>query len=175
MKENFKNKRQRACAKKADGAVDVAKVRQKVESKRRGEGRCPPGFTLRLWRGGAAEKTHSVLPHAEPLMKPEEKGSGEVSWSVYGAYIRAAGGPVVFIINAFLFLSTTGSIAFSNWWLSHWIKQGSGASAAEVRLPFYAVELSPRIGSAPPLPRRRKRSARSNRRLLRDVWSAAAN
>lgn len=102
VKENFKNKHRRASAKKADGGMDVAKVRQKVESRRR-----------------------------EPLMKPEEKGSGDVSWSVYGAYIKAAGGPVIFIINAFLFLSTTGSIAFSNWWLSHWIKQGSGASAAE--------------------------------------------
>lgn len=61
-------------------------------------------------------------------MKAEEKGSGAVAWSVYGAYITAAGGPVVFITNTFLFLATTGSIAFSNWWLSHWIKQGSGVS-----------------------------------------------
>uniref|UniRef100_A0A665W9R8 Uncharacterized protein n=1 Tax=Echeneis naucrates TaxID=173247 RepID=A0A665W9R8_ECHNA len=60
------------------------------------------------------------------LMKAEEKGSGAVSWSVYGAYIKAAGGPIIFIINIFFFLSTTGSIAFSNWWLSHWIRQGSG-------------------------------------------------
>lgn len=66
--------------------------------------------------------------YVEQLMKAEEKGSGEVNWSVYGAYIRAAGGPIVFIINIFLFLSTTGSIAFSNWWLSHWIRQGSGVS-----------------------------------------------
>uniref|UniRef100_A0A8C9Z642 ATP-binding cassette sub-family C member 5 n=1 Tax=Sander lucioperca TaxID=283035 RepID=A0A8C9Z642_SANLU len=58
--------------------------------------------------------------------KPEEKGSGAVAWSVYGAYIKAAGGPIIFIINIFLFLSTTGSIAFSNWWLSYWIKQGKG-------------------------------------------------
>uniref|UniRef100_A0A8C6K9F3 ATP-binding cassette sub-family C member 5 n=1 Tax=Nothobranchius furzeri TaxID=105023 RepID=A0A8C6K9F3_NOTFU len=56
----------------------------------------------------------------------EEKGSGAVAWPVYGAYIKAAGGPVVFIINALFFLFTTGSIAFSNWWLSHWIRQGSG-------------------------------------------------
>lgn len=125
--------------------MDVAKVRQKVESRRRGEGRRPP-----LCTGGDVEKTHSVLPHAEPLMKPEEKGSGDVSWSVYGAYIKAAGGPVVFIINAFLFLSTTGSIAFSNWWLSHWIKQGSGAGAAEVCLLF--TPLSYRRLSAPSSP-----------------------
>uniref|UniRef100_A0AAX7SY33 Uncharacterized protein n=1 Tax=Astatotilapia calliptera TaxID=8154 RepID=A0AAX7SY33_ASTCA len=58
----------------------------------------------------------------------EEKGSGSVPWSVYGAYIKAAGGPVVFVINIFFFVSTTGSLAFSNWWLSHWIRQGSGVS-----------------------------------------------
>uniref|UniRef100_A0A8C5GXQ5 Uncharacterized protein n=1 Tax=Gouania willdenowi TaxID=441366 RepID=A0A8C5GXQ5_GOUWI len=60
------------------------------------------------------------------LMKAEEKGSGAVAWSVYGAYIKAAGGHGVFVLNIILFLSTTGSIAFSNWWLSHWIGQGSG-------------------------------------------------
>ncbi|XP_075959051.1 ATP-binding cassette sub-family C member 5 isoform X1 [Anarhichas minor] len=98
VKENLKNKRQRADAEKADGAVDVvAMVRPKVES-----------------------------TNGERLMKAEEKGSGAVAWSVYGAYIKAAGGRIVFIINIFLFLSTTGSIAFSNWWLSYWIRQGSG-------------------------------------------------
>lgn len=61
-------------------------------------------------------------------MKAEEKGSGAVAWSVYGAYIKAAGGPIVFLINVIFFLSTTGSIAFSNWWLSYWIRQGSGVS-----------------------------------------------
>lgn len=67
-------------------------------------------------------------------MKAEEKGSGAVAWSVYGAYIKAAGGPIVFIINVFFFLSTTGSIAFSNWWLSYWIRQGSGVSLETVLL-----------------------------------------
>uniref|UniRef100_A0A3B3XGY0 ATP-binding cassette sub-family C member 5 n=1 Tax=Poecilia mexicana TaxID=48701 RepID=A0A3B3XGY0_9TELE len=67
-----------------------------------------------------------VRPGPQRLMKAEEKGSGAVAWSVYGAYIKAAGGPLVFIINIVFFLSTTGSIAFSNWWLSHWIRQGSG-------------------------------------------------
>uniref|UniRef100_A0AAY4DL30 ATP-binding cassette sub-family C member 5 n=1 Tax=Denticeps clupeoides TaxID=299321 RepID=A0AAY4DL30_9TELE len=64
-----------------------------------------------------------------PLMQVEEKGSGGVSWSVYGAYIKAAGGPLAFLLNMLLFFGTTGSVAFSNWWLSHWIKQGSGNSS----------------------------------------------
>lgn len=72
--------------------------------------------------------------YLEQLMKAEEKGSGAVSWSVYGAYIKAAGGPVVFIINIFFFLSTTGCIAFCNWWLSHWIRQGSGVSSERILL-----------------------------------------
>lgn len=61
-------------------------------------------------------------------MKAEEKGAGAVAWAVYAAYIKAAGGPMIFIFNILFFLSTTGSIAFSNWWLSHWIGQGSGVS-----------------------------------------------
>ncbi|KAL2077492.1 hypothetical protein ACEWY4_026996 [Coilia grayii] len=60
------------------------------------------------------------------LMQAEEKGSGAVSWAVYKAYIKAAGGPLALILNLLLFIGTTGSIAFSNWWLSHWIRQGSG-------------------------------------------------
>ncbi|XP_018549671.1 ATP-binding cassette sub-family C member 5 isoform X1 [Lates calcarifer] len=96
VKENLKNKQQRAGAHTVSG-VDVAQVRPKVEIK-----------------------------EGEQLMKAEEKGSGAVAWSVYSAYIKAAGGPIVFIINTFLFLSTTGSVAFSNWWLSYWIRQGSG-------------------------------------------------
>ncbi|KAF3838661.1 hypothetical protein F7725_010429 [Dissostichus mawsoni] len=90
-------KNKREGAVKPDSVVDVAKAVPKAESKK---GEC--------------------------LMKAEEKGSGAVAWSVYAAYIKAAGGPIVFIINVFLFLSTTGTIAFSNWWLSHWIGQGSG-------------------------------------------------
>ncbi|XP_029296884.1 multidrug resistance-associated protein 5 [Cottoperca gobio] len=90
-------KNKQAGAEKADSAADVAKVGPKAESKK---GAC--------------------------LMKAEEKGSGAVAWSVYGAYIKAAGGSIVFIINVFLFLATTGCIAFSNWWLSYWITQASG-------------------------------------------------
>lgn len=77
------------------------------------------------------------------LMKAEEKGCGGVAWSVYGTYIKAAGGPVIFIINILFFLSTTGSIAFSNWWLSYWIRQGSGVSCECAA----AAALCTRLGS----------------------------
>ncbi|XP_076005263.1 ATP-binding cassette sub-family C member 5 [Genypterus blacodes] len=74
----------------------------------------------------ASERPKVEKKTGDQLMTAEEKGSGSVAWSVYGAYIKAAGGPAAFIINILFFLSTTGSIAFCNWWLSYWIGQGSG-------------------------------------------------
>ncbi|XP_061690972.1 ATP-binding cassette sub-family C member 5 isoform X1 [Syngnathoides biaculeatus] len=96
VRENYKNKQHQITAVKLCHVEEIANVQQKQLSKK------------------------------EQLMKAEEKGSGAVSWAVYATYIRAAGGPVIFILNAVFFLSTTGSVAFSNWWLSHWIKQGCG-------------------------------------------------
>uniref|UniRef100_A0A672S2T1 ATP-binding cassette sub-family C member 5 n=1 Tax=Sinocyclocheilus grahami TaxID=75366 RepID=A0A672S2T1_SINGR len=85
------------------------------------------------------QEVHNFLPNKSKLvrkkyavyqlMQAEEKGSGAVAWPVYTAYIKAAGGPLAFVVNILLFLFTTGSIAFSNWWLSHWIRQGSGNSS----------------------------------------------
>ncbi|KAE8625593.1 hypothetical protein XENTR_v10006329 [Xenopus tropicalis] len=60
------------------------------------------------------------------LMEPEEKGCGSVPCPIYWVYIKAAGGALFCVLNAVLFIFTTGSMAFSNWWLSYWIKQGSG-------------------------------------------------
>ncbi|XP_063314810.1 MIT domain-containing protein 1 isoform X2 [Pelobates fuscus] len=60
------------------------------------------------------------------LMQAEEKGDGSVPWSIYRVYIKAAGGSILFTANAVLFILTTGSLAFCNWWLSYWINQGNG-------------------------------------------------
>ncbi|XP_018418340.1 PREDICTED: multidrug resistance-associated protein 5-like [Nanorana parkeri] len=69
---------------------------------------------------------HNNEEENQGLMQAEEKGDGSVPWEVYEVYIKAAGGVLVIIMNAMLFVLTTGSAAFSNWWLSYWIKQGSG-------------------------------------------------
>lgn len=80
-----------------------------------------------------------ICYYIDQLMQAEEKGHGAVTWAVYATYIKAAGGPLAFIINILLFLLTTGSIAFSNWWLSHWIKQGSGVSGASAGSLMLAI------------------------------------
>ncbi|XP_077338862.1 ATP-binding cassette sub-family C member 5-like isoform X2 [Lithobates pipiens] len=69
---------------------------------------------------------HNNEEENQGLMQAEEKGDGSVPWAVYGVYLKAAGGVLVVTINAILFILTTGSAAFSNWWLSYWIRQGSG-------------------------------------------------
>ncbi|XP_073215273.1 ATP-binding cassette sub-family C member 5 isoform X2 [Lepidochelys kempii] len=77
-------------------------------------------------KAGSVKKEKVVKKEEGQLMQLEEKGKGSVPWSVYGTYIQAAGGPVAFLIIMALFVLNVGSMAFSNWWLSYWIKQGSG-------------------------------------------------
>lgn len=67
-------------------------------------------------------------------MQVEEKGQGSVPWSVYWVYIQAAGGPLAFLVIMVLFVLNVGSTAFSTWWLSYWIKQGSGVRYSSPRL-----------------------------------------
>uniref|UniRef100_A0A8C2H2A2 ATP-binding cassette sub-family C member 5 n=1 Tax=Cyprinus carpio TaxID=7962 RepID=A0A8C2H2A2_CYPCA len=100
-------------------------VRKNVKNKQRAEEESSPQ-SLHV---SPAAKPHTESKKGDQLMQAEEKGSGAVAWQVYTTYIKAAGGPLAFIVNILLFLFTTGSIAFSNWWLSHWIRQGSGNSS----------------------------------------------
>uniref|UniRef100_A0A8C7V1F5 Uncharacterized protein n=1 Tax=Oncorhynchus mykiss TaxID=8022 RepID=A0A8C7V1F5_ONCMY len=102
----------------------------------------PPQLSLKSpdlrWRNRKVRLDHQ-------LMKAEEKGSDAVVWDVYKAFIKAAGGPCAFIINLFLF--TTGYIAFSNWWLSYWIRQGSGNKTNETvaALANDSMRLNPHV------------------------------
>uniref|UniRef100_A0A671K8I4 ATP-binding cassette sub-family C member 5 n=1 Tax=Sinocyclocheilus anshuiensis TaxID=1608454 RepID=A0A671K8I4_9TELE len=100
-------------------------VRKNLKNKQRAVEESSP----RSLHVSPAAKTHTESKKGDQLMQAEEKGSGAVDWQVYTTYIKAAGGPLAFIVNILLFLFTTGSIAFSNWWLSHWIGQGSGNSS----------------------------------------------
>ncbi|XP_006869866.1 PREDICTED: multidrug resistance-associated protein 5-like isoform X2 [Chrysochloris asiatica] len=75
---------------------------------------------------GSVKKEKAVKPEEGQLVQAEEKGQGSVPWSVYGVYIQAAGGPLAFLVIMSLFMLNVGSTAFSTWWLSYWIKQGSG-------------------------------------------------
>ncbi|XP_073777922.1 ATP-binding cassette sub-family C member 5 [Danio rerio] len=100
-------------------------VRKNLKNKEKAEKESSPQ-TLHV---SNPPKPDTESKKTDQLMQAEEKGSGAVAWPVYAAYIKAAGGPLAFIVTILLFLFTTGSIAFSNWWLSYWIRQGSGNSS----------------------------------------------
>ncbi|XP_048836747.1 multidrug resistance-associated protein 5 isoform X1 [Brienomyrus brachyistius] len=77
-------------------------------------------------KAGSVKKDTPVNKDSGQLMQVEERGRGSVPWSVYRVYMTAAGGPLVCLLILALFMVNVGSTAFSNWWLSYWIKQGSG-------------------------------------------------
>uniref|UniRef100_A0A8C7WET3 ATP-binding cassette sub-family C member 5 n=1 Tax=Oncorhynchus mykiss TaxID=8022 RepID=A0A8C7WET3_ONCMY len=77
-------------------------------------------------KSGSVKKDKPVSKDNGQLMQVEERGRGSVPWSVYGVYIQASGGALAFLLILALFVLNVGSTAFSNWWLSYWIKQGSG-------------------------------------------------
>uniref|UniRef100_A0A4W5KZE0 ATP-binding cassette sub-family C member 5 n=1 Tax=Hucho hucho TaxID=62062 RepID=A0A4W5KZE0_9TELE len=77
-------------------------------------------------KSGSVKKDKPVSKDNGQLMQVEERARGSVPWSVYGVYIQASGGALAFLLILALFVLNVGSTAFSNWWLSYWIKQGSG-------------------------------------------------
>ncbi|MBN3298523.1 MRP5 protein, partial [Amia calva] len=82
--------------------------------------------TEKAAKAGSVKKDKPVNKDNGQLMQVEEKGKGSVPWSVYRAYIQASGGPLAFLLIIVLFVLNVGSTTFNNWWLSYWIKQGSG-------------------------------------------------
>ncbi|XP_062997328.1 ATP-binding cassette sub-family C member 12-like isoform X2 [Elgaria multicarinata webbii] len=67
---------------------------------------------------------------ANQLVQKEEKQEGAVTWKTYHAYIKASGGFLLWFFIVLLFVLMIGCSAFSNWWLSFWLKQGSGANCS---------------------------------------------
>ncbi|KPP69636.1 multidrug resistance-associated protein 5-like [Scleropages formosus] len=77
-------------------------------------------------KAGSVKKEKPANKNNDQLMQVEERGRGSVPWEVYRVYIQASGGPLLALLILTLFVLNVGSTAFSNWWLSYWIKQGSG-------------------------------------------------
>ncbi|XP_051579787.1 ATP-binding cassette sub-family C member 5-like isoform X1 [Myxocyprinus asiaticus] len=87
---------------------------------------------LETKKAGSVKKEKSANQNEGQLMQVEERGKGSVPWAVYKVYIQALGGLPVFLLILALFVLNVGSTAFSNWWLSYWIKQGSGNTTVQV-------------------------------------------
>ncbi|XP_067406340.1 ATP-binding cassette sub-family C member 12-like [Emydura macquarii macquarii] len=64
------------------------------------------------------------------LIQKEEKQEGSVTWKTHHTYIKASGGFILSSFVVLLFVLMVGSSAFSNWWLSVWLEQGSGRNCS---------------------------------------------
>ncbi|XP_077376249.1 ATP-binding cassette sub-family C member 12 isoform X2 [Festucalex cinctus] len=74
-------------------------------------------------------RTISVVD-GDQLVSKELTTEGAVSWRIYGQYCKAAGGYIVTLLVFLNVVLMIGFTAFSNWWLSYWLKQGSGVQSA---------------------------------------------
>ncbi|XP_051873220.1 ATP-binding cassette sub-family C member 5-like isoform X2 [Pristis pectinata] len=88
-------------------------------------------------QSGSVKKERNANKATDQLGQSEDKGKGSLPWSVYGVYIQAAGGPLAFFFVMVLFVMNVGSVAFNNWWLSYWIKAGSGNMSVTVENKTY--------------------------------------
>ncbi|KAG7468310.1 hypothetical protein MATL_G00141590 [Megalops atlanticus] len=69
---------------------------------------------------------HSTKDSKDQLVKQESSQEGSVTWKTYHQYCKAAGGYILLLLIALMFILLVGTTAFSNWWLSFWLEQGSG-------------------------------------------------
>ncbi|XP_066569810.1 ATP-binding cassette sub-family C member 12 isoform X2 [Amia ocellicauda] len=73
--------------------------------------------------------THGKRGSKDQLVLTELMQEGSVSCKAYHHYVKAAGGYFLALFVALVFIGVLGVSAFSNWWLSFWLEQGSGNSS----------------------------------------------
>ncbi|XP_061450655.1 ATP-binding cassette sub-family C member 12-like [Rhineura floridana] len=92
-----------------------------------------PAFDMAVEINQEPKEDHKVGRDGAPanqLVQEEEKQEGSVTWKTYHAYIKASGGFILWFFIVFLFVLMISCSAFSNWWLSFWLEQGSGANCS---------------------------------------------
>ncbi|XP_037076068.1 multidrug resistance-associated protein 5-like isoform X2 [Pollicipes pollicipes] len=77
-------------------------------------------------------KSGSPAAAGAQLIAAEKLEAGAISGRTYKAYMQAGGGYVMVALVMVVFIVNVGSAAFSSWWLSHWLNQGSGNTTIRV-------------------------------------------
>uniref|UniRef100_A0A4W5JS13 ABC transmembrane type-1 domain-containing protein n=1 Tax=Hucho hucho TaxID=62062 RepID=A0A4W5JS13_9TELE len=78
--------------------------------------------------GGSQSVSHDVNESKDQLVTQEGSQEGSVTWRTYHQYCKAAGGYILLSLIIIIFICLVGTTAFSNWWLSYWLEQGSGTA-----------------------------------------------
>uniref|UniRef100_A0A8K9WUA4 ATP-binding cassette, sub-family C (CFTR/MRP), member 12 n=1 Tax=Oncorhynchus mykiss TaxID=8022 RepID=A0A8K9WUA4_ONCMY len=72
--------------------------------------------------------TGKISQSKDQLVTQEGSQEGSVAWRTYHQYCKAAGGYILLSLIIIIFICLVGTTAFSNWWLSYWLEQGSGTA-----------------------------------------------
>ncbi|XP_064100115.1 ATP-binding cassette sub-family C member 5-like isoform X4 [Macrobrachium nipponense] len=84
------------------------------------------------------KKDQSKVPGQ--LIADEKMEKGDIPLAIYHIYIKAAGGYIVSTLVILTFVLNVGSTAFSSWWLSLWLSEGSGNTSVTVGNETYISE-----------------------------------
>ncbi|KAF5904416.1 multidrug resistance-associated protein 9, partial [Clarias magur] len=76
----------------------------------------------------SAPETKETKEGEDQLVSKEMSQEGSVTFRTYHNYCQAAGGYILLFFIMLFFILLVGATAFSNWWLSFWLSQGSGNS-----------------------------------------------
>lgn len=73
--------------------------------------------------GSNARKNDVESGKGSSLVKAEGKEAGAVTWGTYLTYFSAAGGPCQLLATAFLLVSGTVMVVFTQFWITEWASQ----------------------------------------------------
>ncbi|XP_045564000.1 ATP-binding cassette sub-family C member 12 isoform X4 [Salmo salar] len=123
---------QERTAEKKPTQPDAPDTKEKDLDEHKGTGIENPAFDMSDENpdesGGSQSVSHDVNVSKDQLVTQEGSQEGSVTWRTYHQYCKATGGYMLLSLIIIAFICLVGTTAFSNWWLSYWLEQGSGTA-----------------------------------------------
>ncbi|KAM9493789.1 ATP-binding cassette sub-family C member 12 [Clarias gariepinus] len=94
----------------------------------------------------SAAETEETKEGEDQLVSKEMSQEGSVTFRTYHNYCQAAGGYFLLFFIMLFFILLVAATAFSNWWLSYWLSQGSGLNTTNTTSDVGDISLNPDLG-----------------------------
>nr|XP_046204790.1 ATP-binding cassette sub-family C member 12-like [Oncorhynchus gorbuscha] len=132
MINNFQTEHSQEQPEEQPTQPDPVDTKEKNLDDHKGKGLENPAFDMSDEKpdesGGSRSVSHDVRESKDQLVTQEGSQEGSVAWRTYHQYCKAAGGYILLSLIIIIFICLVGTTAFSNWWLSYWLEQGSGTA-----------------------------------------------
>ncbi|XP_036439968.1 multidrug resistance-associated protein 9 [Colossoma macropomum] len=117
--------------KKEEASTIPSDSRQQGQDDSKANGIVNPAFDMsdeKVKPDDSIKEAPKTKEGKDQLVTKEVSQEGSVTLRTYHRYCMAAGGYFLLLFVILIFILLVGSTAFSNWWLSYWLDQGSGNS-----------------------------------------------